>query len=207
MDEPDVHAELDLFDGLTLDQVRPDPPVLLGRVDHVVVDPTAVGRLQQRMVEEEAEPATRLDDTCDLGDRRIDGIDVLEHEARHAGIEAGVGEGQLIGGRSQIVRATSPLMGDTDLIPGRVDADHVRPAGRQHPADLPVTAADVEDRAGPGQLGRSQRQDLLLVLGVGAIGEAVDPPPGVVFPQISGRVAVLLARHPRHVTSRSWNQM
>ena len=37
-----------------------DPPVLLGRVEDLVVDPAAVRRLQQRVVEEEAEPAARL---------------------------------------------------------------------------------------------------------------------------------------------------
>ena len=55
VDEPDPHAELDLLDRLALDEVGPEPPVLLGRIDHVVVDPAAAGRLQDRVIEEEAE--------------------------------------------------------------------------------------------------------------------------------------------------------
>ena len=57
MDEPDEHALLDLLDRRGLDEVRADPPVLLGRVEHLVVDPAAVRGLQQRVVEEEAEAA------------------------------------------------------------------------------------------------------------------------------------------------------
>ena len=57
VDERDEHVLLDLLVALLLDQVGADPPVLLRRVEDVVVDPSAVRRLQQRMVEEEAEPA------------------------------------------------------------------------------------------------------------------------------------------------------
>ena len=40
--EPDVHTELDLLVGLGLVEVRTDPPVLLGRVEDLIVDPAAV---------------------------------------------------------------------------------------------------------------------------------------------------------------------
>ncbi len=42
VDERDEHALLDLLDRLVLDQVGPDAPVLLGRVEHLVVDPAWV---------------------------------------------------------------------------------------------------------------------------------------------------------------------
>ena len=45
------------------------------------------------------------------------------------------------------------------------------PAGGQA-AHLPFAAADVEHPAGPGQVLGGQREDLLLVLGVGPVGEA-----------------------------------
>ena len=91
MDEPDVHAQLDLFDRLALHQVGADPPVLLGRIDDVVVDPARPGCLEQRVIEEEAETAAWLGDPGDLRDRRVDGVDVLEHEARDRGVEGCVG--------------------------------------------------------------------------------------------------------------------
>ena len=68
-----------------------------------------------------------------------------------------------------------------------------RPVGGEQPADLAVAAADVEHRLEAGQLVRRERQDLLLVLGVGAVGEAVDPPVGVLLPEIAGRVAFVVA--------------
>ena len=40
-------------------QVGADAPVLLGRVEHLVVDPARAGRLQQRVVHEEQEAAAR----------------------------------------------------------------------------------------------------------------------------------------------------
>ena len=42
VDEGDEHALLHLLDRLVLDEVGTDPPVLLGRVEHLVVDPAAV---------------------------------------------------------------------------------------------------------------------------------------------------------------------
>jgi hypothetical protein len=69
VDEADVHAELDLLDRLGLGQVRADPPVLLGRVEDLVVDPAAARGLQQRVVQEEDEPAAGAQHPRHLGDR------------------------------------------------------------------------------------------------------------------------------------------
>ena len=63
VDEGDEHVLLDLLDRLVLDEVGPDPPVLLGRVEDLVVDPAAVRRLQQRVVEEEAGSGRRARST------------------------------------------------------------------------------------------------------------------------------------------------
>ena len=49
---------------------------------------------------------------------------------------------------------------------------------------LPLTGADIEDAVGAPQPLRGQREDLLLVLRVGAVGEAVLPPVGVLFPEV-----------------------
>ena len=80
--------------ALLLDQVGTDPPVLLGRVEQLVVDPSAVRRLQQRVVEEEAEPPAGPQHPGDLGDGRVDVADVLEDQAGDHGVEAAVGERQ-----------------------------------------------------------------------------------------------------------------
>lgn len=59
MDERDEHSLLDLLDGLVLYEVRTDAPVLLRGVQDLVIDPTAVRRLQQRVVQEEEKSAAR----------------------------------------------------------------------------------------------------------------------------------------------------
>ena len=104
MDEADVHAELDLLDRLGLLEIPPDAPVLLGRLDDLVVDPPTVGRLQQRVIEEEAEPPAGHEHPSDLGDRRVDLVDVLENEAGDHGVEHLVRERQLVGGGAGEVR-------------------------------------------------------------------------------------------------------
>ena len=53
-----------------LDEVWADAPVLLGRVEDLVVDPAAVRGLQQRMVEEEEEAAARSTSTRPTSARR-----------------------------------------------------------------------------------------------------------------------------------------
>ena len=79
---PDADAAPDVAD-LSVD---PD------EVEDLVVDPPAARGLEQGVVEEEAESTARPDDPGHLGDRFVDGIDVLEHEAGDGGIEAGVCE-------------------------------------------------------------------------------------------------------------------
>ena len=163
----------------------PDAPVRLGRIEGVVADPPAAGRLQQRVVEEEAEAAAGAHDPGDLVDRTVHIVDVLEHEARDRGVERPSANGNSAAPDRTYAGPPARSPATADLIPGRVDADHGRTGGRQQPADLTVTAADVEHPVESGQFRSRQRQDLLLVLGVGAGGEAVDPPVGVFLPQVT----------------------
>ena len=129
MDERDEDALLDLFDRLVLDQVGPDAPVLLGRIEHLVVDPAAVRRLQQRVVQEEAEAAAGRQHSADLGDGVVDVTDVLEHQAGDGGVEAARLERQGTGRRARVNRSAAAFdrgrgrPGST----GGVDAD--RPLG------------------------------------------------------------------------------
>ncbi len=136
------------------------------------------------MVQEEREAAAGADDPGDLVDRTVHVVDVLEHEARDRGVERPVGERQLGRSGPNVRRPARPLARHRDLIPGGVDADRVRAGGRHHPADLTVAAADVEQPVETGQFRSRQRQDLLLVLGIGTGGEAVDPPGSVFLPQV-----------------------
>ena len=185
MDEGDEDVLLHLLDGLVLDQVRADAPVLLGRVEHLIVDPPTVGGLQQRMVEEETEPATGLEHPGHFCDCVVDVADVLEHQTRDNGIEGARCEGQCCSSRSGDVHTTAPLGCDAHLIPCRVDADDKVGADRRdEAADLAIAAAHVEHPRRPCQFGCSQRQDLFGVLGVGAVGEPFDPPVGVCLPQL-----------------------
>ena len=81
VDEPDVHAQLDLLDRLGLDEVGPMRQYCSGGSSIWSSIQPLLGRLQQRVVEEEAEAAARLQHPGDLGDRLVDVVDVLEHEA------------------------------------------------------------------------------------------------------------------------------
>ena len=59
VDEGQQDAGLDLLQRLVLVQVGADAPVLLGRVEHSVVDPATFRRLEQRVVEEQHQPPAR----------------------------------------------------------------------------------------------------------------------------------------------------
>src|SRR5207237_8661059 len=54
----------------------------------------------------------------------------------------------------------------------------------RHAGDLALSRAHVEDVVGAGHMSRGQGQDLLDVFGVGALGEALLPPPGVGLPRV-----------------------
>ena len=66
---------------------------------------------------------------------------------------------------------------------GGVDADDFDTEAREVPGDLPLAAADVEHQARTPSVAADQREDLILVLRVGAGGELALPPAGVPLPQ------------------------
>lgn len=196
MDESNPNAEFDLFGRFGLDQIRTETPVLLGWIDHVVIDPGASRRLKNRMIEEEAELAARLQHAGDLGDGGVDLVDVLEDETRGGGVEGLIGERQLSSSGTSEPRTATTLGRNRHTIPGGVDAEHCTPLSGCEPGDLAVATSDVENPSCSRQLFGCERQDLLDVLGISALGESLDPPICVGFPQ------VLIATHPGRVRSQ-----
>src|SRR5581483_78038 len=79
VDEGEAHPRRHLLLRLVVGEVGPDAPVLL--LEDVVVDPAAVRRLEQRVVEEEQEPPAGPEHPGHLGDGGGEVDDVLEHQA------------------------------------------------------------------------------------------------------------------------------
>ena len=131
---------------------------------------------------------------------------MLENEAGDHGVEHLVRKRQLVGGGASEVGATA-LDSDADLVPRRVSPDDkldtVEP--RRQAAQLTLSASHVEDAGRPSELGSGQRQDLFVVLRVGATSESVDPPLGVPLPEVGvarGARRWRRRRSPAHVTER-----
>ena len=127
MDEADVHALLDLLD-------RSRPRRGTGRSASTARADRAPGRRSSRCSgvcssgwlrkKQNRPPATQH--AGDLGDRVVDVVDVLEHEARDDRVERRVGERQRR--RPPRARSAGPpprSMRDAELVPRRVDADDV----------------------------------------------------------------------------------
>ncbi len=120
---------------------------------------------------------------------------MLEHETGDHRVEARICERQRRRARAPVHRSPAPLGRDDDLGVGRVDADDERRAGTDcEPRDLALPASDVEHPSRAGEVGRCEREDLLGVLRVGAVGEAVLPPASVDLPEL---VAVGVPGHER----------
>jgi hypothetical protein len=183
VDEGQQHSGCELFHAHVDGEVRADAPVLL--FEDVVDHPAAVGRLQQRVIEEEREAAAGREHTSDLGNRRTVIGQVFEHQARDRGVEGRIGERKLLRARPQIVRPARALRGDLDLRARRVDAHHeLRTELRREARDLAFAGTDIDDpRRTFETLGR-ERKDLLLVLRIRAVGEAVLPPLRVALPRV-----------------------
>ncbi len=140
-----------------------------------------------------------------FGDGVDRALDVLEDEAGEGGVKAFIGKRQGRRRSPRVVdagRASGPLA--ASIIPGRfvvpspgrlhelrarrVDAGHAANAGQagRHSRELALAAADVEDggRRRFGEEIDQERDDLLPVLGVGPLGEALLPPGGVDLPEL-----------------------
>ena len=156
MNERNEHVLFDLFDGLVLDEVRPNAPILLGRIEHLIVDPSAVWCLQKRVVQEKAEPAARLEHSSNFGNGVVDIADVFEHETRHHGIERCIRKRQCSGTRAHVRGSPAALLGHLHLVPCGIETHHALGAKLHcHTAHLAVAATDIEHALGVGQLGCS----------------------------------------------------
>jgi hypothetical protein len=147
-----------------------------------------------RMIEKETEPSPEFEHSRHLGNGIVDVVDVFEHQARDCRVEGLVGEGQCGRTGSGERWATSSLGGYPHAVPRRVDAGHDTPLCRRETRDLAIATADVEHMPSILELRFCHRQDLLFVLGIGPVGESVDPPVGMILPEVLG-----LLVHPRRL--------
>lgn len=184
MDEADEHPRFDLFDVRRLDQVRPDTPVLLGRIEHLIIDPSAARGLEQRMIEHQHETALRLEYPCNLGDHLINVVEMLEDETCQHGVGTAVGEGQLSRMGPDVVDISSPPCRDAQLVPRQVDPRYPHAVFGQSACDLAFATTEVDDMASVCELMTRHRDDLVAVLGIGTVGEAIDPPLRMRLPEI-----------------------
>ena len=137
------------------------------------------------MVEEEDEPARRLEDPRDLAEGLVQLPDVLEDKAGHGRVEGSVRERQGRRACPGVGRSAGAVLRDGNLAPRRVHTDDTgSPACHRQTADLALPATDVEHPGRAGEVLGRERQDLLLVLGVGAAGEALLPPLRMGFPEL-----------------------
>ena len=114
---------------------------------------------------------------------RFKGIDVFEHQARDSCIKArGCGRD-----RSRVSKyelgATAALGRPRDQLCSGVEADYGPDVASDPACDLTLSGPDVEDPIEAVQQLTSEREDLLLILRVDALGEAAVPPIRVRFPQ------------------------
>jgi hypothetical protein len=102
---------------------------------------------------------------------------VFEDQASDDHVELFIGERKTIGSGPRDVHSATSLRGHPDLIPGGVDTHHQLGTDSLGQAGhLTLSAADVEYATATGHLFGRQRKNLFLVLGVDAVGEAIDPP-------------------------------
>ena len=171
--EADEHPLLDLLDRGRLDRGR-------GRRASTARADRGSGRRSSRCpgvwsrgwLRKNSEPAARPQHPGHLGDGLVDGVDVLEHEAGHDGVEGGVDERQGLGARAGVHRPAAPAGGLVDLGHRRVDRRppctprRWRAAGRPDP---PPCRPRAPGR--PGEPSTASGRICSVVLGVGAVGE------------------------------------
>ena len=132
----------------------------------------------------------------------VDGVDVLEDQAGDHGVEGAVGERQRVGRRpgrrpghrpARRPRRSGRPVGSSPTTVGR--------AGRGEPrATWPSPVPDVEHPPAAADVLDGQREDLLLVLGVDAVGEVRPATTRTCFP---GAVEHQVVGHRRR--SRRWS--
>ena len=172
-------------------QVGPDPPVLL--LQDVVVDPSAARGLEQGVVQEEEAGSRRVrapgpsrGSTGSNGSR----CSITRHITTASKAPSGSGGGRRRPGRKSGPPAAARALRRSAPRSGRRRRASP-PAAATRRGDLAFAAADVEHPPRAGEVAFDQREDLLLVLGVGAVGELPLPPAGVLLPQRIGHAAIL----------------
>ena len=174
VDELERHARRNLVDDGVLAEVLADPPVAL--VEDLVVDPAAPRCLEQRVADEEQQAAAGSEHPRDLPHRAGEVADVLEREACEHGVDTAIRHRQLLGTRTRVPRPAAALRRPCDLRTAGVEADHVDAGGGELPRHLAFAAPDVEHPTRAAQVLHHERDDLLLVLDVGAVGVLPLPP-------------------------------
>ena len=147
-----------------------------------MVHPTAPRCLEQGWLKENANrPPTR--NTRATGDRTAHVVDVLEDDAARRR-RRGVRKRQLGGLLHALLRTATAFDGHAELVARRVDPDDVRTVSGEHwlicPSPHPTSRTIVAVPSSSSASGR-----LFDVLGVGALGEPLDPPIGVLLPHSS----------------------
>ncbi len=108
----------------------------------------------------------------------------------------GVGERERVGVGPGVVDRTAPFVRSAQLRGSRVDAhDEPGAVACDQPRDLSLTGAHIEHPLRAGQALAGERQDLLFVLRVGAVGESLLPPTRVALPEIVTHAAAIFVRH------------
>jgi len=196
--KPDVYAQLNLFDGLSLIEVVPNTPVLLGRLHHMVVNPSAVRGLQQRVVQQEVEFPSRSEHSGNFADRAINIVDVLEHQTCERSVKALIAEWQRECARLHITRPAASMCRNRDLCRCRVNTSHCAPRRCECTRNLAITRTDIKHLWHTGKFAYDKGDDLIFIFGVSPIGESIDPPLSMLFPQTPRQVS----RHTKHTTVR-----
>ncbi len=144
--EPDTNSWLDLFDIDRFGEVLTDPPVLLGWVKDLIVDPPAVRSLEKGVVQQEKECSARGNDSRHLANCRVEVVDVLEDQTRNDGVEVVVIKGQPVNRGDLISNAAAARASNLDVALCRIDPNHfaIGSSGRKPTTHLTLTASDVE---------------------------------------------------------------
>ena len=122
---------------------------------------------------------------------------MLEHEARDGSVERRIAQRHGLGAGAHETGAAGPFPCDRDLGRGRIDADDLGAQIGDPPCNLAFTAPDVEHALRARQVLVDEREELLLVLGIDAVGELVLPPSRVSLPGIARGHATACSASPR----------
>ena len=166
-------------------EVRADARVLL--FEDVIDHPTAVRRLQQRMVEQEDEPAAGLEHPPRLLRSRVRARECARTPSTRARVERSVGKWPSPPRCFRVHTGPPPRNTPTDeLRPRRVSAnDELRTEFTRRPATTDLRPRRCRGgRSHAGEALGHKRDDLFLVLRVGAVGETVLPPLARPLPEL-----------------------